>query len=276
MKKFLAVLLAAVLSCSLLFAFVGCNKDAAENTSNADNSADASESDLAKIQEKGVLVVGMTEYKPMNYKEKGSDEWTGFDTEFAQAVAKELGVEVKFVEINWDNKFNELKSGSIDCIWNGMTITDEAKDAASISNPYAENAQVVVMKSSELSKYSDVESLKELSIAVEGGSAGEKAAAAAGLTNLVVSNTQALALTEVTSGAADACIIDLTMANSMTGEGTSNANLGFEIKLEAEEYGIAFRKDSDVTAKVNEIMAKLMNDGTLDKLAAKYEINLIK
>ncbi len=276
MKKFLAVLLAAVLSCSLLFAFAGCNKDAAENTSNADNSADASESDLAKIQEKGVLVVGMTEYKPMNYKEKGSDEWTGFDTEFAQAVAKELGVEVKFVEINWDNKFNELKSGSIDCIWNGMTITDEAKDAASISNPYAENAQVVVMKSSELSKYSDVESLKELSIAVEGGSAGEKAAAAAGLTNLVVSNTQALALTEVTSGAADACIIDLTMANSMTGEGTSNANLGFEIKLEAEEYGIAFRKDSDVTAKVNEIMAKLMNDGTLDKLAAKYEINLIK
>lgn len=276
MKKFLAVLLAAVLSCSLLFAFAGCNKDAAENTSNADNSAAASESDLAKIQEKGVLVVGMTEYKPMNYKEKGSDEWTGFDTEFAQAVAKELGVEVKFVEINWDNKFNELKSGSIDCIWNGMTITDEAKDAASISNPYAENAQVVVMKSSELSKYSDVESIKELSIAVEGGSAGEKAAAAAGLTNLVVSNTQALALTEVTSGAADACIIDLTMANSMTGEGTSNANLGFEIKLEAEEYGIAFRKDSDVTAKVNEIMAKLMNDGTLDKLAAKYEINLIK
>lgn len=276
MKKFLAVLLAAVLSCSLLFAFAGCNKDAAENTSNADNSADASESDLAKIQEKGVLVVGMTEYKPMNYKEKGSDEWTGFDTEFAQAVAKELGVEVEFVEINWDNKFNELKSGSIDCIWNGMTITDEAKDAASISNPYAENAQVVVMKSSELSKYSDVESIKELSIAVEGGSAGEKAAAAAGLTNLVVSNTQALALTEVTSGAADACIIDLTMANSMTGEGTSNANLGFEIKLEAEEYGIAFRKDSDVTAKVNEIMAKLMNDGTLDKLAAKYEINLIK
>lgn len=279
MKKFLAVLLAAVLSCSLLFAFAGCNKDTETDSPNNEGSVaetSSAESDLAKIQEKGTLVVGITEYKPMNYKETGSDEWTGFDTEFAQAVAKELGVDVKFVEINWDHKFNELKSGSIDCIWNGMTITDEAKEAASISNPYAENAQVVVMKTSELSKYSEADSLKELSIAVEGGSAGEKAAAAAGLTNLVVSDTQALALTEVTSGSADACIIDLTMANSMTGEGTSNANLGFEIKLEAEEYGIAFRKDSDVTAKVNEIMAELMKDGTLDKLAAKYEINLIK
>lgn len=275
MKKVLSVLLAALMMFSVVSLFAACSKDTSTQDTTGASDAASTDSDLAYVQNKGTLVVGITEYEPMNYKDENG-EWTGFDTEFAQAVGEKLGVDVEFTEINWDYKYNELDSKSIDCIWNGMTITDEGKEAASISNAYAENAQVVVMKQENLSKYTDAESLKDLTIAVEGGSAGEKAAAAAGLTNTVVSNTQALALTEVSSGSCDACIIDLTMANSMTGEGTSNANLGFEIRLEAEEYGIAFRKDSDLTDKVNEIMAELMNDGTLDALAEKYDINLIK
>lgn len=275
MKKVLSVFLAALMMISVVSLFAACSKDTAEKDTTGASDTAAAESDLAYVQNKGTLVVGITEYEPMNYKDDNG-EWTGFDTEFAQAVGEKLGVNVEFVEINWDYKYNELDSKSIDCIWNGMTITDEGKEAASISDPYAENAQVVVMKQDQLANYTDVESLKDLTIAVEGGSAGEKAAAAAGLTNTVVSNTQALALTEVSSGSCDACIIDLTMANSMTGEGTSNANLGFELKLEAEEYGIAFRKNSDLTAKVNEIIDELMSDGTLDALAEKYEISLIK
>lgn len=275
MKKVLSVFLAALMMISVVSLFAACSKDTAEKDTTGASDAATAESDLAYVQNKGTLVVGITEYEPMNYKDDNG-EWTGFDTEFAQAVGEKLGVNVEFVEINWDYKYNELDSKSIDCIWNGMTITDEGKEAASISDPYAENAQVVVMKQDQLANYTDVESLKDLTIAVEGGSAGEKAAAAAGLTNTVVSNTQALALTEVSSGSCDACIIDLTMANSMTGEGTSNANLGFELKLEAEEYGIAFRKNSDLTAKVNEIIDELMSDGTLDALAEKYEISLIK
>lgn len=275
MKKVLSVFLAALMMISVVSLFAACSKDTAEKDTTGASDTAAAESDLAYVQNKGTLVVGITEYEPMNYKDDNG-EWTGFDTEFAQAVGEKLGVNVEFVEINWDYKYNELDSKSIDCIWNGMTITDEGKEAASISDPYAENAQVVVMKQDQLANYTDVESLKNLTIAVEGGSAGEKATAAAGLTNTVVSNTQALALTEVSSGSCDACIIDLTMANSMTGEGTSNANLGFELKLEAEEYGIAFRKNSDLTAKVNEIIDELMSDGTLDALAEKYEISLIK
>lgn len=275
MKKVLSVFLAALMMVSVVSLFAACSKDTAEKDTTGASDTAAAESDLAYVQDKGTLVVGITEYEPMNYMDENG-EWTGFDTEFAQAVGEKLGVNVEFVEINWDYKYNELDSKSIDCIWNGMTITDEGKEAASISDPYAENAQVVVMKQDQLANYTDVESLKNLTIAVEGGSAGEKAAAAAGLTNTVVSNTQALALTEVSSGSCDACIIDLTMANSMTGEGTSNANLGFELKLEAEEYGIAFRKNSDLTAKVNEIIDELMSDGTLDALAEKYEISLIK
>lgn len=275
MKKVLSVFLAALMMVSVVSLFAACSKDTAEKDTTGASDTAAAESDLAYVQDKGTLVVGITEYEPMNYMDENG-EWTGFDTEFARAVGEKLGVNVEFVEINWDYKYNELDSKSIDCIWNGMTITDEGKEAASISDPYAENAQVVVMKQDQLANYTDVESLKNLTIAVEGGSAGEKAAAAAGLTNTVVSNTQALALTEVSSGSCDACIIDLTMANSMTGEGTSNANLGFELKLEAEEYGIAFRKNSDLTAKVNEIIDELMSDGTLDALAEKYEISLIK
>lgn len=275
MKKVLSVFLAALMMISVVSLFAACSKDTADKDTTGASDAATAESDLAYVQDKGTLVVGITEYEPMNYMDENG-EWTGFDTEFARAVGEKLGVNVEFVEINWDYKYNELDSKSIDCIWNGMTITDEGKEAASISDPYAENAQVVVMKQDQLANYTDVESLKNLTIAVEGGSAGEKAAAAAGLTNTVVSNTQALALTEVSSGSCDACIIDLTMANSMTGEGTSNANLGFELKLEAEEYGIAFRKNSDLTAKVNEIIDELMSDGTLDALAEKYEISLIK
>lgn len=275
MKKVLSVFLAALMMISVVSLFAACSKDTADKDTTGASDTAAAESDLAYVQDKGTLVVGITEYEPMNYMDENG-EWTGFDTEFARAVGEKLGVNVEFVEINWDYKYNELDSKSIDCIWNGMTITDEGKEAASISDPYAENAQVVVMKQDQLANYTDVESLKDLTIAVEGGSAGEKAAAAAGLTNTVVSNTQALALTEVSSGSCDACIIDLTMANSMTGEGTSNANLGFELKLEAEEYGIAFRKNSDLTAKVNEIIDELMSDGTLDALAEKYEISLIK
>ncbi len=278
MKKVLSVLLAVVMTFSVVTLFAACSKDAKTDDTAKDNTSSntaAEVADIDFIKQKGKLVVGITEYEPMNYKD-AEGSWTGFDTEFAQAVAEKLGVEVEFVEINWNNKFNELNTKNIDAIWNGMTITDEVKEATDVSEAYAENAQVVVMKSSNLDKYQDAASLKDLNIAVEGGSAGEKAAQAAGLTNLVVSDTQALALTEVASGAADACIIDLTMANSMTGEGSGNPTLGFSIKLEAEEYGVAFRKGSDLTAKFNEIKKELIADGTLDKLAEKYDIAIIK
>lgn len=278
MKKVLSVLLAVVMAFSVVTLFAACSKDAKKDDTAKDNTSSNTAADVADIdfiQQKGKLVVGITEYEPMNYKD-AEGNWTGFDTEFAQAVAEKLGVEVEFVEINWTNKFNELNTKNIDAIWNGMTITDEVKGATDVSEAYAENAQVVVMKSSNLDKYQDAASLKELNIAVEGGSAAEKAAQAAGLTNLVVSDTQALALTEVASGAADACIIDLTMANSMTGEGSGNPTLGYSIKLESEEYGVAFRKGSDLTAKFNELKKELIADGTLDKLAEKYNIAIIK
>lgn len=280
MKKVLSVLLAVLMTSAIIATFAACSKenktdDIADTTNTAETTA-ADDSDLAYIQNKGKMIVGITEYKPMNYYEnKQKTVLTGFDTEFAQAVGQKLGVEVEFIVIDWDNKWSELKSKSLDAIWNGMTITDEVKANASVTNAYVKNAQVVVMKASEASKYKTLDDMKDVSFAVEAGSAGEDVLKDEKMSNYTSVTAQSDALMEVQSGSADACIIDLTMANAMTGEGTSYADLAQVMSLNEEEYGIAFRKGSDMTAKVNEIMAEMKADGSLQKLADKYSLTLV-
>ena len=155
-----------------------------------------------------------------------------------------------------------------------MTITEEAKLNSSVSNPYVINAQVVVTKIDALDVYATVEDLAGLNIAVESGSAGESCAnEIAGATVIPLQNQEA-ALMEVAAGTSDACVIDITMANAMTGEGTSYADLGYKLSLSEELYGVSFRKESDLTAAFNEFMAKLKADGTLQELAAKYNLTL--
>lgn len=269
-KKILAVILAVLMVC---VSFAACSKsnDAADTTA-ADNT-EATASAYDAIVAKGTLVVGVTNYEPMDYKDAKTGEWTGFDAEFATAVAEKMGVKVEFVEINWDNKFIELNSGTIDCIWNGMTITDSVKTNCDVSNPYAENSQVVVMKKDKLDSYKTTDSLKDIAIAVEKGSAGE--AEAKKLTSNVISLTaQSDALKEVKSGTADACIIDSTMANSMTADGKDFDDLGYTLKLTTEQYGIGFKKGTDMAEKINPMIDELKADGTLQKLSDKYYINL--
>ena len=259
MKKMIALVLSLV---AVLALFAGCSKKDAN-------------SDLAYVQKKGTLIVGITDYAPMDYKDDNGN-WTGFDAEFAQAVAAKLGVNCEFIEIDWDNKFFELESKAIDCIWNGMTITDEVKLNTSVSNPYVKNAQVVVMDKSKAGGYTSADAIKGLTFAVEAGSAGAAELDALGITDYTAVQAQSNALMEVAAGTCDACVIDITMANAMTGEGTGYPDLTTALELSSEEYGIGFRKGSDLTAKVNEIMKGLMSDGTLDALAAKYELSLVK
>ncbi len=269
MKKKIALVLAIIVALGAILAFAGCNKqDGADK--------DTKNSDLAYVQDKGKLVIGITEYAPMNYKENG--EWTGFDTEFAQAVCAELGVKAEFfVLADWETKFLELNSKSVDCIWNGMTITVEALKNASVSDAYVKNAQVIVANKDTAAKYSSLEEMKDLKFAVEGESAGHKEIKGkVADENIAVLANQSDALLEVASGSADACVIDITMANNMTGEGTSYATLTQVCSLNEEEYGIAFRKGSDITAKVNEIMAEMKANGKLDALAEKYDLTLVK
>jgi len=260
MKKTIALLLAMLLAVTC---FAACGEK-------------ASGSDLAYVQKKGTLVVGITDYEPMDYKDENGN-WTGFDAEFAALFAEELGVKVQFFELaDWDSKFFELNDKNIDCIWNGMTITDEVLKNTSCSDPYVKNAQVVVMKADKAADYTTKESLADLKFAAENSSAGAKELEALGITDYVKTTDQAGALMEVEAGTSDACVIDITMANAMTGEGTSYADLTIALELNTEEYGVGFRTGSDITAKFNELMAEWMTDGTLDDLAAKYELTLVK
>ena len=246
MKKWIAMILAVILVAAC---FAGCSA-------------------------KDKFVVGITDYEPMDYKDENG-EWTGFDAEFARLFAEELGQEIEFFVItDWGKKFVELKDGNIDCVWNGMTITEEALLNSIVSDPYVINAQVVVMKADKIADYTTAESLKDLTVAVENGSAGETAAVDAGCEKIVKVADQGAALLEVKAGTSDACVIDITMANAMTGEGSDYADLAAGISLTSEEYGVAFPIDSELTAKFNAFMDELIADGTLQALADKYGLTL--
>ena len=245
--------------------FAGCGKKEA-----------SADSDLAYLQEKGKMIVGITEYEPMDYKDENG-KWIGFDADLANIVGKELGVEVEFLVLaDWGQKFFELESKNIDAIWNGMTITEEAKLNTNVTNPYAINAQVVVMGADVAADYANVNTLKDLTFAVENGSAGQATLADMGIENVVAVQDQPAAIMEVAAGTAQACVIDITMANAMTGEGTSYEDLAVAQNLTEEEYGIGFRKGSDVTDKVNEILKQFKEDGTLDKLSETYGVAVAK
>ena len=257
MKRLIAMLLVvAMLAC----VFAGCAKKEATDFDN-----------IAKDKK---VIVGITDFAPMDFLD-ANGEWTGFDAELARAVFGKLGLECEFVEIDWDNKILELDNGSIDCVWNGMTLTDEVKSAMSCSQPYVVNAQVVVMKDDNPAGVGATEeSIADLTFAVEAGSAGEAAAKDREYANVTSLAAQSNALMEVESGTADACIIDLTMANAMTGAGTSYADLTSVLELDKEEYGIGFRKGSDLPEKVNKILDEMKADGSLQKLADTYELVL--
>ena len=283
MKKLIALVMTLILAVSCFAACAPANDTPATTaaaadgtTAAADDTTAAAATDLTYIQDNGKLIVGITDYAPMDYKDADGN-WTGFDAEFAQLFAKELNVDCEFFVIaDWGKKFVELETKNIDCVWNGMTITDEAKLNASVSNPYVVNAQVLVMKADKIASYADAASIVDLAVAVENGSAGQAAAEEAGVKNIIAVQDQAAALLEVKAGTSDACVIDITMANAMTGEGTDYADLAAGFSLTSEEYGVAFRKDSDLTAKFNDFMAKLIADGTLQALADKYELTLVK
>jgi polar amino acid transport system substrate-binding protein len=242
-----------------------------EAASGASSEAASGDSDVAYIKGKGTMIVGITDFEPMDYKEQGSDEWIGFDADLARKVAEDLGVEAQFVEIDWDNKILEMENKSVDVVWNGMTLTDEVTNSLSCTKPYLNNAQVVVVPSDEADKYQDKDSLKDLNFAVEVGSAGKEAAEENGLKTTEVSS-QADALMNVQAKTADAAIIDLLMAGAMIGDGTSYPNLTHTVELSTEEYGIGCRKGSDLTDFIDEELDKFRKDGSLKELAEKYGV----
>lgn len=276
MKKMIALLLAAMMVLSM----AACASKTAETAAPADTAepaaaetAAAADSDLAYIQDKGTLVIGITDFEPMDYKD-ADGSWIGFDADMAKAFAESLGVTAEFVEIDWDNKILELDSKTIDCVWNGMTLTAEVTSTMECSNAYCNNAQVVILPADKAANYGTVDSLSGLRFAVESGSAGMAQAEEKGLPYTDVVD-QATALLEVKSGTADAAIIDSLMAGAMVGEGTNYADLAIGPVLNAEtgeQYGVGFRKGSDAAAALNEFFRQQWESGALQALAEQYGV----
>lgn len=277
MKKFFALLLALC----MIFALAACGEPASEPSEAPASEAPASEapaseepaaeSDMAYVREKGSLIVGITEFEPMDYQNEAG-EWIGFDADLARAFADSLGVEAVFQVIEWDNKVMELDGKTIDVVWNGMTLTDEVLSAMECSNAYCNNAQVVILPADSAEDYPDAASMSELNFAVESGSAGEAMAVENGFSYTPVVD-QATAVLEVSSGTCQAAIIDSLMAAAMVGEGTSYADLTYTISLNSEEYGVGFRKGSDLAAALNEFFVDYYAAGTMQELAETYGVS---
>jgi polar amino acid transport system substrate-binding protein len=265
MKKFFAGLLALTMAVSLC----ACSSTSSTSGGSSDSSADA-DSDLAYVQDKGTLVVGITEFEPMDYQD-ASGNWIGFDADMASAFAESLGVKAEFQIIDWDNKTFELEGKTIDVVWNGMTLTDEVTSAMACSNPYFNNAQVVIVPADKADQYQTVDSVKDLAFAVEAGSAGKDEVEKLGASYTEVGD-QATALLEVSSGTADAAVIDYLMAAAMVGAGTSYADLTYTVELNSEEYGVGFRKGSDLADALNDFFVASYSDGTMQQIADTYNI----
>lgn len=250
MKKILALILALV-TCAFCFAACG-EKD--DNT----------------------LVCGVTIFENMNEKDADGN-WTGFESEFAMEVGKILGMEVKFQEIVWEQKYNELNSGAIDCIWNGFTANSDdngvkRSELVDFSYGYMLNQQCIVVKKDNLANFTSEDSLAGKSACVEGGSAGESYATSVTDADKVMKATSQInAFPEVKSGAVDFIVVDILLAQNLCGTGDySDLAIVEAIELDSEIYAIGFKKGSELTAKVNDAIKQLESSGKLMELAQKY------
>ena len=268
MKKILALMLVALMA---IFTLVACKEEAPVN-------------DDVVVDENGevveTLTCGVTIFENMN-EQNEDGTWTGFETEFAEAVAELIGMKAEFQIIDWSQKYNELNSGAIDCVWNGFTANSsdtvngvpvKRSDLVDFSYGYMLNQQCIVTKAEKVANFATAEDLAGKTACVEGGSAGAAYAESVTDADKIFSTTaQINAFTEVKSGAVDFAVVDIILAQNICGQG-DYADLAIveAIELDSEIYAIGFKKGSDLTAKVNAAIKTLEENGTLLALAEKY------
>ncbi len=262
MKKVLALVLSLVLVVGVVATLAACGGK--EDPQNNDET------------KKETVVVGYTIYEPMNYLDENG-KLIGFDTELAEKVFGNLGYEVVFTEIEWSNKYVDLNSDTIDCVWNGFTCNTADDDGVQRSEKvdfsynYMENRQVVVVKAdATVEKAEDLNG--KLGIA-ESGSAGEAYAKAFEGTTFKGFTKQTDCLVDIKAGTADFAVVDAQLAKSYVGKGDyADLKIVESLSSEVEYYAIGFKKGSELRANVNEQLEKLGADGTIAALAEKYGV----
>lgn len=253
MKKFIAKAVGCILAAVSVFSFAACS-------------------------EGKTITVGYTDYAPMNYTDE-SGKLVGFDTELAEAVFKDLGYTVRFKLIDWANKYTEVNSGTIDCIWNGFTANCADDDGVQRSDKvdftyyYMTNAQCI-MRLNTATELTDKAQFAGVSIAYEASSAAEGFVADITGANLKPVTSQMDAVREVNAGTAQYAVVDLLLAKSVAGKGDfSKLVINEGIEIAAESYAIGFKKGSELTAKVNAKLVEYAENGTLATLAEKYDLS---
>ena len=260
MKKIIVFALIGILSLGL---FSGCSSD---------------KEDWEYIKDNGKLIIGITLYEPMNYNDDNG-KLIGFDTEFAEAACAKLGVTPEFQVIDWEQKETELKAKSIDCIWNGLTVTESRKENMAFSTSYVSNKQVVIIKKDNADKYSTLEGMAGASVTAENGSAGQSAVEGDDVlskNSFIASAAQKDVLMEIKAGTTEIGVLDYVMARSVIRDDTDYSDLMIveSIELAPEEYAIGFRlEDTETVKKVNNVIDELLTDGTLVALAEKYGLS---
>ena len=256
MKKLLTLILTVVLGVAACFGLTACGQV----------------DDVKAISDAGKLIVGITDYEPMDYKDENGN-WIGFDAELAQMFAEELGVTCEFVEIDWDNKVVEINASEIDLIWNGMTASEELGKKIDFSVSYAKNAQVaVVLSNSAIASKEEVESA---SVAVENGSAGEAVAEEVEIADVNAVTNQKQALLEVLAGNSDVAIIDITMAQALVGKGEfAGLKMVEGVSYGEEIFAVGLRKNSNLKTQLDAFLKAKYADGTITELAEKYAVGI--
>ncbi len=217
-----------------------------------------------------VLKIGYTHYAPMAYFDEQAGVLTGFDVEFARKACAELGYQPEFVEIIWDSKVRDLQNGTIDCIWNGMTITQELQTEILVSDHYLENRQVAVLPAASVNDFTSVYAMG--SVAMEKGGAAQALLTQGGISvsKMREGATQAAALALVGVDA-DCAVVDYVMAKHLVGKGVYDHLAFVEIGAPIEYFGVGFRKeDAELCNLLNGLIAAYEADGTLDGLRVKY------
>lgn len=282
MKKLFALVMSLIM---VMACFAACNNETAGSTPdptdppkvNTPDDPTSGTPDPTDPPSKGTIVVGYTLYAPMNYEDENG-ELVGFDTELAKAVFGNMGYDVMFQLIDWNAKYTDLASGTIDCIWNGFTcnVADDdgvlRSDKVDFSYNYMENRQVIVVKAD-----SGIESAEDLAgciAGVENGSAGETYAKSFADVMITGFDYQTSALFEVKMGSVDFAVLDAQLAKSYVGKG-DYADLAIVdgLSSDVEYYAIGFEKDSELTAQVNAQLEALAADGTIAALAEKYGVS---
>ena len=253
MKKLLILMMTVICAVAMLAA--GCGGDKKE----------AKKAEPAKVLRVGTEPT----FAPFEFQKEGSKDYDGFDMDLARAIGKQMGAKVEIVNMGFDALIPALNAGNIDAAIAGMTITDERKKAVTFSDPYYTSGLIVMVKKDNTTVKS-VNDLKGKRIAAQIGTTGEMKARKVEGAKVTTFNTQDEAALELKNGGVDAVIGDLPVVEYFLTKGGDKFAMTVGEKMEAEQYGIAVKKDSKLAGEINKAMAELKKNGEFDKIYKKW------